>query len=224
MKNNIDNILIYGNGSFGRLLSKILEENKTSFQIVNPLKYKDLTKHRVVIMAIPAQYIKENLKKIHPNALIIDVASVKEYPKEIYIKNNRKAILTHPMFGPNSYKEMGLKNQKIMTDYSLINNQTKKEFKNYIKLLELKEMEMSSSDHDKITAKTLVLHHIIGRIVPELFEEELDTLNYKKIKEIYDSVKSDSDDLFKSLMKYNRYSKNLLKEISNKIKDIELDP
>lgn len=179
-----------------------------------------LNEYKVVIMAIPAQYIEESIFGLSSQALLIDVASVKEYPKSIYIKYKRKAILTHPMFGPNSYKEKGLKNQKIMVDYSLVNHKISQEFKKYIKNLGLLEFEMNSESHDKITAKTLVLHHIIGRIIPELFEEELDTLNYNKIKSIYYSVKNDSDDLFNSLLKYNKYSKDIIKTLNSNLEKL----
>lgn len=213
---------IFGKGNFSKLIQEIFNQKKINFTVSDYLDTKEnienVLKCDYIILAVPAQYINNYLKYI-TNQIIIDICSVKEYPKELYVKHNVSAILTHPMFGPNSYKEFGLKDQKIMLDLSLFKGNTEEIF-NFLRNLELEIIEMSSKEHDEITAKTLALHHIVGRIIPEINNEKLDTSNYRKILEVYKSVKNDSDDLFISLIKYNKYVKNEIELIKNRLNEI----
>lgn len=211
---------IVGKGNFSKLIQEEFSKRKVEYVLYDYQDNKDqlnkVLNCEYIILALPIQYIEDFLSNIN-NQIIIDVCSVKEYPKELYLKNKIKAILTHPMFGPNSVKEHGLKNQKIMLSFDLVDEKEKSKFLNFLKRFNLNAIEMSCSDHDKITSKTLVLHHIIGRIIPLLKKEELDTSNYNKLLDIYNSVVSDSDDLFNSLIKYNKYSKEELSLMRDKI-------
>jgi len=135
---------IFGLGNFGLLLAKILEpyfelkvssySNKSKLAKKYNFEYEDLEKVlkcNFFIPAIPVQNLKEfilkNKSKIPTSTTIIDVASVKSFPQKIYQKDlpNHHVILTHPLFGPNSYKE----NRSKTDDLKMVFCQYEKEEK-----------------------------------------------------------------------------------------------
>jgi len=217
-------ITIIGQGNFGSLLSEIFQEYKIEHSIVDFHKnigsIEDIKKAKYIIMSVPVQYLESTINKINidlKEKIFIDTCSVKLMPQKIYKKLKLNVFLTHPMFGPNSYRDKGLEGQNIMIDSFNVPTTELVKIKAFLLQFNLKIVEISSDEHDQITANTLVLHHLIGRIIPPLKKEELDTLNYKKIKSIQDSVLSDSDELFLSLIEYNPYAKKLIKKIKENL-------
>jgi len=142
MKNKIitnKKILIIGLGRFGKLLAEILKNDFTVYvwsksdkkkiakemgiewvELNEGIKICDVVFYCVPISEFENILIANNeIYKQSSPKLIIDIQSVKVSPKKILEKHLPKhcqAILTHPIFGPNSVQEHGLPGSRIMMD------------------------------------------------------------------------------------------------------------
>ena len=104
-------VAIVGFGRFGKTLKKLLE-NDFELTIINRKNAEEIVKSEVVFYCIPISsfesVIKSHKKYFKDNHLLIDVLSVKMHPKKVfekYLRNLKtQALLTHPMFGPDSSK------------------------------------------------------------------------------------------------------------------------
>lgn len=67
---------------------------------------------------------------------------------------------------------------------------------------------MSCRDHDKFSANSQFLTHLMGRILGEqgLSRTPIDTLGFEAVLKLVDNTTADSFDLFYGLYKYNRHS------------------
>ena len=118
-------VSIIGFGRFGQTLYRLIKDD---FQVVifargirlknlseNTTVTKDLAeayKSEVIFYAVPiSQFenvIKSHKKHFRSTHVLIDVLSVKVHPEKVfkkYLKHTKtQALLTHPMFGPDSSK------------------------------------------------------------------------------------------------------------------------
>jgi len=158
--------------------------------------------------------IKEHKKYFSDANLLIDTLSVKEHPEIIfskYLKGTKtEAILTHPMFGPDSSKN-GFDGLPIVINKFKAKEKNYKFWKNYFKRKKLKVIEMSAKEHDKLAAKSQGVAHFIGRVLAEYGLEKtgIDTLGAKKLQEIMDQTCNDTWELFEGLQNYNPYTKDM---------------
>ena len=154
--------------------------------------------------------------------LIIDVLSVKEYPKQIlneYLFNKHQVILTHPMFGPDTVKQIGVKKLPIVFDQINASLENINKWKTIFENIGLKIIEMSAAEHDKNVAKSQSLAHFIGRAL-ELINTEpslIDTMAAKKLHEIKEQVVSNTWQLFEDMHNFNQYTKPVREEFINSL-------
>jgi len=254
MKNK--NITIVGFGRFGKVLYNILKSdfNVSLFSINDsdfknyPLdtdtkiisKISDIYKSHMIFYAIPIskfeKVIKEHSKYIN-NHLLIDVLSVKVYPKQIfekYIKtDNTEILLTHPMFGPDSIRLAGLTGQPIILDKFKSNTKSYKFWKEFFLSKNLNVIEMTAQKHDELAAASQGITHFIGRLLEEykLKPTEIDSLGAKKLAEIMGQTCNDTWELFESLQNYNPYTKEMRMALGqaydnlfNKLLSKQIDP
>lgn len=171
-------------------------------------------KQDIVIPSVPISVFKNVLKEIaplvRPDALIIDVCSVKEYPirwmKEI-LPNTVSILATHPMFGPDSASE-SLQGRKIcLCKVKVPDNQYRK-IKSYLSAKGLVVIEATGREHDEQIATSLALTHLIGRTLSETGASQLDidTEGYKRLLHILEVVERDTWQLFTDMHRYNSYA------------------
>jgi prephenate dehydrogenase len=170
---------------------------------------------KTIIPSIPAQaledYFRSNKEFINPQALVIDVCSVKVNPVKTLKKVLPKTcsiLATHPMFGPESAKN-GLKGLKIMMypvrmelrQYGAIKRLLSKKFG-------LRIIECTLERHDKMMAYVQGLSHYIARVMDEMNipETELSTLAYEDLIDMKRVQGGDSWELFYSIMEENPYT------------------
>jgi prephenate dehydrogenase len=221
---------IIGFGRFGKLITKHLAKdckvyihsrshNDTEIKKNNadPATLKEVCKKDIVIPCVPISRFETTIKKIRSlishNSIIIDICSVKEYPVKVMKKNLPKKteiLATHPMFGPDSASE-SLKGRKIVLCKARISNAKYKKIKIYLEDKGLIIIETTPEKHDKDIAKTLILTHFIGRGLIDFGAKDLDidTEGYKRLLNILDMVQNDTEQLFKDMNRYNRYSKKI---------------
>lgn len=162
---------------------------------------------------------EEVLREARP--LVVDVLSVKSYPKEVLLRHLPKEcdiLCTHPMFGPESGKH-GWNGLPFVFEM-VRSEQNYGRMGKFLAIFEAAGCRMEAmqcEEHDKLTAASQFITHLTGRLLDELkcSSTPIDTVGYQNLCLIADHVCKDSFDLFYGLFKYNENSKeqlNLLKQ------------
>jgi prephenate dehydrogenase len=223
---------IVGFGRFGQLLASILKSDFTvkvydqNSQLANKanelgvpfVSLDELLQAEIIFYCVPIscleQVIIEHLpifKNMSDDKLIVDVLSVKTYPKQILqelLPAHYQILLTHPMFGPDSVKAKGLDDQIMIMDKCRLSNENFSFWKNYFLSKKLKVVEMSADKHDQLAAKSQAITHIIGRVLDEIdFEPTpIDALGARRLHGIKEQTCNDTWQLFVDLQTYNPYA------------------
>ncbi|EKE14630.1 MAG: arogenate dehydrogenase 2 [uncultured bacterium] len=210
-------VAIVGFGRFGKILKKLLE-NDFRLIIIDRNNLEDITKADVVFYCVPISafesVIKSHKKYFKDSHLLIDVLSVKIHPKKVferYLKGIKtQALLTHPMFGPDSSKN-GFDDLPIIIDKFKTSQENYLFWKNYFANKRLKVIEMTAQQHDQLAANSQGLTHFIGRLLEkfDLKSTEIDSLGTKKLQEVMDQTCNDTWQLFSDLQNYNPYTKSM---------------
>lgn len=222
---------IVGFGRFGKTLYKLL---KNDFEVVVFDKKKlaaegeegakftnkiaDIYESNVIFYAVPIREF-ENVIAAHKKFfteknLLIDVLSVKVHAEKVFNKylngTEVQAILTHPMFGPDSTGN-GFNGLPIILDKFRANADAYNFWKRYFRKKGLRVIEMSASEHDKLAARSQGLTHFIGRLLDSFgFEPtKIDSLGAKKLFEVKSQTCNDTWELFGDLQHYNPYTKQM---------------
>lgn len=237
-------ISIVGFGRFGRVLYRLLKDdfaitlynrNKiiwdTEFTAatVAASKISDIYKSDVIFYAVPIESFEEVIrphrKYFQDRHLLIDVLSVKMLPKKIFTKYLKgiktQAMLTHPMFGPDSSRE-GFEGLPIIIDQFMADKPNFDLWKNVFESKKLNVIEMSSRQHDKLAANSQGLTHFIGRLLEAygLAPTSIDSLGTKKLLEVKDQTCNDTWQLFTNLQHYNPYTKRMRIRLGNKYDEL----
>lgn len=223
-------ISIVGFGRFGQTLHRLINND---FEVSTFDKdQKDLAKiyeADVIFFAVPIssfeKVIRKHKKYFKDRHLLIDVLSVKMHPANVfkkYLKNLKtQALLTHPMFGPDSSKDSFV-NLPIILDKFMTGDETYKFWKDYFEGKKLKVIEISAVEHDKMAASSQGLTHFIGRLLDAygFSKTPIDSLGTRKLLEVVEQTCNDTWQLFTDLQHFNPYTKQMrikLGEIYDKI-------
>ena len=217
-------ISIIGFGRFGKILYKLL---KNDFAVVlydkKPVKggaknLKQVYESDVIFYAIPIENFKSTIaahkKYFRLEHLLIDVLSVKMHPKKVFEKylagTGAKALLTHPMFGPDSVQD-SFKNLPLIIDKFTTDKTRYYFWKNYFRKKGLNVIEMTAGEHDKIAAKSQGLTHFIGRLLDDygFKPTTIDSLGAKTLLKVKDQTCNDTWQLFTNLQHFNPYTKQM---------------
>ncbi len=232
---------LIGFGNFGKFLCKHLKDyfDITVFDVTNISKsaselnvkvgqLNEVASKEVVIIAVPVAYFESTIKGIKdfvkPNALIIDVSSVKIKPIEImksFLPKNVNILGTHPLFGPQSGKN-GIKGLKIvLCPVRLKNIDVIKEF--LVSKLGLEVLIRTPKEHDKEMAYVQGLTHFIGKAINGMDIKDFDqkTVAYQHLIEIKELLKTGSAELFLTIENENPFALKVRKEFVKKLNEIE---
>jgi prephenate dehydrogenase len=249
-------VSIIGLGRFGETLYRLLKDDfavvlydKTEIKpgqiklAKNTTVTKDLKKvyaSDTVFYVVPVSefeaVIKEHEAYFRPDQLLIDVLAVKMYPAKIFANHltgtRTQALLTHPMFGPDSSKD-GFNGLPIIVNQFMAGDANFKFWKDYFTGQQLRVVELTPEEHDKMSANSIGLTHFLGRLLEQykFAPTPIDTLGAKKLLEIMKQTCGDSWQLFNDLQHYNPYTKKMrLKlgdaydQIYNKLLPKQVDP
>lgn len=161
--------------------------------------------------------------------LIADVCSLKVYPKEIMerlLPGAQQALLTHPMFGPDSVNKVGLAGQRIVIDKFRCSDENYRLWCEYFQKKELSVIAMTADEHDRLAARSQGLVHFIGRTLERLgfSPTDIDTMTASQLHEIVSHINNDSWQLFNDMQQLNPYAadvRSLLIETASSL-DVEL--
>ena len=143
--------------------------------------------------------------------LLIDVLSVKLYPRQLFEKHlpaGTRALLTHPMFGPDSIKAQGLSGQPLVMDRYTANAAEYGFWHSYFSRLGLRILEMTADEHDRAAANSQGITHFIGRVLDQIrfTPTPIDTVGARKLHEIREQTCNDTWELFVGLQTRNPYT------------------
>ena len=182
--------------------------------------------------------------------LIVDVASVKEHPRQILLDllpEECDILCTHPMFGPDSAKN-GWRGQTFVYEKTRINkvlldpylqeeeeNGSSSSTEAYVEGMDRMErflsiweeegcnmIPLSCSDHDSYSANSQFITHLVGRIlgVQGLKATPIDTTGFQSVLRLIETTNADSFDLFYGLYKYNRNSGYTIGRLRGALDDV----
>ncbi|MBI2051271.1 prephenate dehydrogenase/arogenate dehydrogenase family protein [Candidatus Roizmanbacteria bacterium] len=233
----LKSVSIVGFGRFGQTFAKLLNADfkltifnrskikKSSIKLLKTAKItekiSEVYLNNAVFYCVPISEFEKVIElhsKYFRNNLLIDTLSVKEYPEKIFkkvrLRRSFTAILTHPMFGPDSAKESFDNLPMIVSNFNA-SNETYRKWINYFKNKKLKVIEMTARNHDKLAAHSQGLTHFIGRLLQiyKFKPSSIDSVGAKKMLELMDQVCNDSWKLYGDLQKYNPYSKDMAKRL-----------
>lgn len=230
----MEKITIIGFGRFGKILYRLLkddfavtifnrsdipEEDRTNFTpqttIVKTLDgaYRNKTIFYAIPIPVFDEVIQEHKSHITDTHILVDVLSVKLHPQQIftkYLEGHTQALLTHPMFGPDSSKN-GFEGLPIILDKFKASDETYAFWKNFFESKKLRVLEMSADQHDQLAANSQGLTHFIGRLLEKIdFKPTpIDSLGSKKLQEVKEQTCNDTWELFIGLQTYNPYTKTM---------------
>jgi len=142
---------------------------------------------------------------------LVDVLSVKVHPREVfdrYLPATYQAMLTHPMFGPDSVAVGGLAGQTIVLDRYRMPEAAFAGWKEYLEGKGLAVVIMTADEHDSLAAESQGVTHFVGRTLERFgfVPTAIDTLGTKKLHEITAQVTHDTQQLFVDLQTRNPYT------------------
>lgn len=166
-------------------------------------------------------------KKFLDNKLLVDVLSVKSFPKNIMLNIDSECdiLCTHPMFGPDSANN-GWTNLPFVYEKVRITDEKRcDKLIKFFKNMDCKILEMTAEEHDEYSANSQFITHLTGRLLNELNIQTtpINTQGFDYLLNIMDNTCNDSMDLFQGLYSNNPKSieiLNMFEEAIIKIKNI----
>ncbi|KAL1819624.1 hypothetical protein DCAR_0415923 [Daucus carota subsp. sativus] len=168
-----------------------------------------------VLRSLPLQRLKRN-------TLFVDVLSVKEFPKSLFVQilpQDFDILCTHPMFGPESGKE-SWKDLSFVYDKVRIGKDESRalrceRFLDIFKNEGCRMVGMSCAEHDRHAAESQFITHTMGRVLEKLSLDStpINTKGYETLLNLVENTASDSFDLYYGLFMYNKNAMEQLERL-----------
>ena len=225
----MNRVSIIGFGRFGAMLHSLLskgfevdvfDKNSIDNSDVNEVSLEDALKNETIFIAVPIRdfenLVKDISKKISSGKTVIDVCSVKVFPKKVMLdnlSNETDIIATHPLFGPDSLKDSG----SVMTMESVRNTFGRYDFwKNYFESQNISIEEISAEEHDMMAARSQGLTHFVGRVIDDFGTNQtrIDTEGYKALHKLVNQTCNDTWELFEDIQNFNPFTEKMISELN----------
>ncbi|KAG9138658.1 hypothetical protein Leryth_018551 [Lithospermum erythrorhizon] len=244
-------IAIIGFGNFGQFLAKafvrhghtVLAHSRTDYStlattlgatfFLDPhdlcenhpdiiLLCTSITSTKQVLLSLPLQRLKRN-------TLFVDVLSVKEFPKNLFINflpPHFDILCTHPMFGPESGKE-SWRDLGFVFDKVRIHNEASRVecFLDIFKKEGCRMVEMSCAEHDRYAAGSQFVTHTMGRVLEKLDLQmtPINTRGYESLIDLVSNTGSDSFELYYGLFMYNERAMEEMQRLGEAFEELEME-
>ena len=231
----MNRVSIIGFGRFGAMLHSLLskgfevdvfDKNSIDNSDVNEVSLEDALQNETIFIAVPIRdfenLVKEISKKILSGKTVIDVCSVKVFPKKVMLDNlsdETDIIATHPLFGPDSLKDSG----SVMTMESVRNTFGRYDFwKNYFESQNISIEEISAEEHDMMAARSQGLTHFVGRVIDDFGTNQtrIDTEGYKALHKLVNQTCNDTWELFEDIQNFNPFTEKMISELNESFEKI----
>ncbi len=182
----------------------------------------------IVALAVPVQKMRQALidiaPKLKPNALVLDVCSVKVKPiKEMLelLPPGVAIVGTHPLFGPQSGKN-GIDGLNIAI-CDIRGGRGEGVAKFCTEKLGLRVSMVTPEEHDKEAAYVQGLTHMLAKIVVSLNLPPMrfPTKTFELMEQMVEMVRYDSDELFRAIQSENPFSEEAKLAFFSAAKDLE---
>ena len=231
----MNRVSIIGFGRFGAMLHSLLskgfevdvfDKNSIDNSDVNEVSLEDALQNETIFIAVPIRdfenLVKDISKNISSGKTVIDVCSVKVFPKKVMLdnlSNETDIIATHPLFGPDSLKDSG----SVMTMESVRNTFGRYDFwKNYFESQNILIEEISAEEHDMMAARSQGLTHFIGRVIDDFGTNQtrIDTEGYKALHKLVNQTCNDTWELFEDIQNFNPFTEKMISELNESFEKI----
>ena len=231
----MNRVSIIGFGRFGAMLHSLLskgfevdvfDKNLIDNSDVNEVSLEDALQNETIFIAVPIRnfenLVKDISKKISSGKTVIDVCSVKVFPKKVMLDNlsiETDIIATHPLFGPDSLKDSG----SVMTMESVRNTFGRYDFwKNYFESQNILIEEISAEEHDMMAARSQGLTHFVGRVIDDFGTNQtrIDTEGYKALHKLVNQTCNDTWELFEDIQNFNPFTEKMISELNESFEKI----
>ena len=231
----MNRVSIIGFGRFGAMLHSLLskgfevdvfDKNSIDNSDVNEVSLEDALRNETIFIAVPIRdfenLVKDISKKISSGKTVIDVCSVKVFPKKVMLdnlSNETDIIATHPLFGPDSLKDSG----SVMTMESVRNTFGRYDFwKNYFESQNISIEEISAEEHDMMAARSQGLTHFVGRVIDDFGTNQtrIDTEGYKALHKLVNQNCNDTWELFEDIQNFNPFTEKMISELNESFEKI----
>eukprot|EP00898_Chlorokybus_atmophyticus_P006893 jgi/Chlat1/7204/Chrsp57S06850 len=152
------------------------------------------------------------LQRLRRNTLFVDVLSVKEFPKRLFLQHlpaQFDILCTHPMFGPQSgkgsWEGLPLVYEKVRVGSGYRTDRCDRFLKAF-SAEGCRMEEMTCEEHDKYAASSQFITHTVGRVLGklELQSTPINTKGYEMLLNLVNNTVADSFDLYYGLFMYNQ--------------------
>ena len=231
----MNRVSIIGFGRFGAMLHSLLskgfevdvfDKNSIDNSDVNEVSLENALQNETIFIAVPIRdfenLVKDISKKISSGKTVIDVCSVKVFPKKVMLdnlSNETDIIATHPLFGPDSLKDSG----SVMTMESVRNTFGRYDFwKNYFESQNILIEEISAEEHDMMAARSQGLTHFVGRVIDDFGTNQtrIDTEGYKALHKLVNQTCNDTWELFEDIQNFNPFTEKMISELNESFEKI----
>lgn len=167
-----------------------------------------------VVLAVPVEALEAALIAIgpllRPNALVIDVGSVKVKPAQVMdalLPTGVRIVGTHPLFGPQSGKD-GIAGLRIAVCEVRGAKDARRVAAFCRRALGLKVFSISPEDHDREAATVQGLTHLIARVLMamEPLPTRMTTASFDRLMQAVDMVRHDSPAVFRAIERDNPFA------------------
>ncbi len=231
----MNRVSIIGFGRFGAMLHSLLskgfevdvfDKNSIDNSDVNEVSLEDALQNETIFIAVPIRdfenLVKDISKNISSGKTVIDVCSVKVFPKKVMLdnlSNETDIIATHPLFGPDSLKDSG----SVMTMESVRNTFGRYDFwKNYFESQNILIEEITAEEHDMMAARSQGLTHFVGRVIDDFGTNQtrIDTEGYKALHKLVNQTCNDTWELFEDIQNFNPFTEKMISELNESFEKI----
>jgi len=228
-------ILVVGAGKMGTWLieSLCLDHEVAAFDTdLNRLKYlfntiKLVTHEEITAfdpdMVINAVSLERTIPVYHDiipllseKCLLADITSVKNGLRNFYLKQGRRFVSTHPMFGPTfaNIKSLAGQNAIIISESD---EEGKKFFHNFFNGFNLNIFEYSFTEHDQTIAYSLSIPFASSMVFAACMKkQEAPGTTFKKHYEIARGVLSEDDYLLAEIL-FSPYTHDQIERIGERL-------
>lgn len=219
---------LFGLGNFGLLAAEHLTPHAARVVATDPdpdrptpagvtrVEPAEAAAQDVLILAVNAGRLGSLARTLAPRIrgqLVVDVCSVKLRPLATLadaLPANARILGTHPLFGPQTVRERGLRGQPIaVCPTPTTEGETAAAAADFLaSTLGLRVIEVTPDEHDRQMARVQALTHLVGHAAAELGLADLPlaTLAYRRLLQLKHNIGGDSPELFAAIQHENPYA------------------
>jgi prephenate dehydrogenase len=224
---------VIGYGRFGKLAVRLIARSHRVRVYDRRRRYADLpgrarasslqavARSDVILLAVPVSALQTTLRAIAPyvraHAFVADVCAVKEKPLEWMMEILPRSVTvlgTHPLFGPDSVTRT-LRGLNIVLCPGRVASRDMQRVRKALRNIGLHATIMSPAHHDQLISQTILLTQYVGRIISaaRLPRRPGITPTYDRLLAMVETAECDSEELFRDMWKYNRFSASMEKAL-----------